>query len=115
VRQSTEWIEHNVPTTRPDGRKVRIVVSDTMWVDLKQRGYDPEWYFKMDLDPEVQAKYPRGWQDVDYVIYTDEMNKIAKSESKQDMTTTLKAREHGTLVAQFGSQSESIWIYKVSG
>jgi hypothetical protein len=114
LRQSTEWIEHNVPTTRPDGRKVRIVVSDTMWVDLKQRGYDPDWYFKMDLDPEVQAKYPRRWQDVDYVIYTNEMNEIANSRSEQDMTTTLEAREHGTLVAQFGSQSESIWIYKVT-
>jgi hypothetical protein len=115
VRQFTEWMEHNVPTTRPDGRKVRIVVSDAMWVDLKQRGYDPDWYFKMDLDPEVQAKYPRGWQDVDYLIYTNELNETAKSESKQDMRTTLEARKHGTLVAQFGSQSESIWIYKVTG
>jgi hypothetical protein len=114
VSQTMDWVEANVPTTHPDGRKVNFVVSDAMWVDLKERGYEPEWYFKMDLDPEVKAKYPNGWRDVDYAIFTNEMTEIAKSESKQDMTTTLDAREHGTLVAEFGSLSEKIWIYRVN-
>jgi hypothetical protein len=113
VRQAMEWVELHVPTRHGDGEPVRIVVSDTMWVDLKKLGYEPEWYFKVDLDPEVNANYPRGWQDVSYVIFTNEMNEIAESNSRQDMTTTLEAREHGHLVAAFGSRSERIWIYQV--
>ncbi len=113
VRQTMEWVETHIPTKKGDASPVHILVSDAMWVDLKRLGYAPDWYFKVDLDPAVKANYPQGWQDVDYVIFTNEMNEIAKSDSKADMTTTLASRKHGTLVAKFGSLSETIWIYQV--
>ena len=113
VQQTMEWVDTHIPTKKGDASPVRILVSDAMWVDLKRRGYAPDWYFKVDLDPAVKANYPQGWQNVDYVIFTNEMNEIAKSDSRADMTTTLASREHGTLVAHFGSLSEKIWIYQV--
>lgn len=113
VTDAMEWIKTHVSTRKGDGATVRLIVSDAMWVDLKRLGYDPDWYFKVDLDPAVKITYPHGWQDVDYVIFTNEMNEIAKSASKSDMTTTIAARQHGQLVAKYGTLSEQIWIYRV--
>lgn len=109
VQDTISWIEENVPLDST------ILVSDAMWVDLVERGYDSDrviWYTKADLDPAVQATIPQGWEDIDYVVFTNEMNEIAKS-SDTDITTTLRARENGTMVAEFGERSEAIWVYKV--
>lgn len=110
VHETREWIDEHVP------RDSTVLVGDAMWVDLVEAGYDSDrviWYFKADQDPEVQARLPRGWRDVDYVVFTHEMSEIAKS-SDANIATTLAARENGTLVAEFGSQSEAIWVYSVN-
>jgi hypothetical protein len=107
VRQSLEWTRVHVP------KDSRLLVSDAMWVDLVQRGYRPDWYFKVDLDPAVKSKYPNGWRDVDYAIFTDEMNELAKSLAQAEMATVIAAREHGRLVASYGTGKERIWIYQV--
>jgi hypothetical protein len=114
VVETMRWMQNNVPIHKGDtNQPVRVIVSDAMWVDLERMGYSPEWYFKVDLDPAVKKTFPHGWQDADYVIFTNEMNEIAKSSSSHDMQTTIAARNHGRLVAKYGTLSETIWIYQV--
>jgi hypothetical protein len=112
IREALAWMDANAPVSAAS-RPPRVLVSDAMWVDLYHRGYAVDWYFKVDLDPEVKARYPRGWRDVSFVIFTNEMNEIAKSESRSDMTTLLAARDHGRVVANYGSGADRVWIYQV--
>lgn len=112
--QAIDWIESSVPTVQPGGQATTILVSDAMWTDLKIRGFSPDWYYKVDLDPAVKAKrYPNGWQSVNYAIFTNEMAEIGKSGFRNDTPTVFASRDHGTLVARFGSGIDTIWIYRV--
>lgn len=108
-RQTIAWVEDNVP------KDATMLIGDTKWVDLVDRGFDPNkviWYFKADLDPEVAARIPRGWRDVDYVILNDEMANIAESQTV-NVDTTIAARNHSEVVASFGSGVDTIRVYRV--
>lgn len=107
--QAQDWIKANVPRTDT------LLVSDTQWVDLVEAGFAPEkvvWYFKADTDPEVQARLPTAWRDVDYVVFTADMDKIAEDPTA-DMQTAREARRHGRPVASFGSGNQEITVYRV--
>jgi hypothetical protein len=66
------WIAGHVPHDR------RLVVDDTMWVDLVNRGFNPHlgviWFYKTDftnnLDPSVARTLPNGYRDIDDVLVT---------------------------------------------
>ena len=70
-----QWIQAHVPHGK------RILIDDTMWVDLVRRGFNPKlgviWFYKVDftnnLDPSVARALPDGYRDVDYVVSTPVM------------------------------------------
>ena len=63
--QAEAWIVENVPPGTP------ILVDNILWMELVAKGYPPEqtvWYYKLDLDPSVAARFPNGWQDFEYLV-----------------------------------------------
>lgn len=75
------WIAGHVPHDR------RVVVDDTMWVDLVNRGFNPHlgviWFYKTDftnnLDPSVARSLPNGYRDIDVVVVTPSMRSALAS------------------------------------
>ena len=58
----------------------------------------------LDDDPEIQHRYPDGWQDVDYVVLTPIMNAVG-----DEAPSSQAAVRNGTEVARYGD----IVIYRV--
>jgi hypothetical protein len=96
-RQAVSWMAKHVD------RDSAVLVDDSFWVDLVERGFDEKtgvvWYNKLDHDPEVSARFARGWRDFDYVVSTEYMRAtlhIAPS------TRKALADTNSTVVARFG-------------
>jgi hypothetical protein len=100
-RQAESWLQQHV--THDDV----LLVDNTVWIDLVQRGYAREnviWFYKFDLDPAVQEQHPGGWQAIDYVV---ESSIVGATDG--DLPETRSTIEHGRVVAEFGD----IHIYRV--
>jgi hypothetical protein len=72
-----------------------------MWIDLVRSGRDfrlVTWFPKLNLDPAIEANYPRGWQDVDYVISTQILRTVSSDPRLPDVHAAL---ENSTAVASF--------------
>lgn len=68
TRDAEAWLRGNV------AQDATLLVDNTIWLDLLVDGYERErvvWYYKLDLDPEVAAKFPRRWRDFDYIVSTE--------------------------------------------
>jgi 4-amino-4-deoxy-L-arabinose transferase-like glycosyltransferase len=106
LSQAVDWVDQNVPRGR------RILVDDTLWVDLADRGFDPDrleviWSFKVDLDPAVRDRLTNGWRDLDYLVLKD----------VGDLSTLPIQRaavENSTIVATFGTGQDAMTIRKVA-
>jgi len=76
-QHAVEWIDSHIPHP---GNK-RIVVDDTIWLDMVKDGFKPGrrdiYFFKLDVDPEVMKKLPggygNGWKSIQYVVETPYM------------------------------------------
>ena len=100
------WIETNVD------RRYRVVVDDSMWVDLVRAGFPRDnvvWYYKVDTDPAVQAQTPNGWQDYDYIVSTNSMRTFPDGSP-----TVTQALANATEVASFGSGDKAVQVYRVN-
>ncbi len=103
--QAEGWVEANV------GRGYRVVVDDSMWVDLVRSGFPREnvvWYYKVDTDPAVAALAPNGWQDYDYVVSTNSMRTFPDGSP-----TVTQALANATEVASFGTGDKAVQVYRV--
>ncbi len=109
-----QWIATNVP------RDSRLIVDDTMWLDLVHDGFDSResvvWFFKLDttnnLDPSVMRMFPGGWRDFQYVVVTPSVR-----QSLADMgglTPVRDAVANSTPVASFGTGDQYIEIRKIA-
>jgi 4-amino-4-deoxy-L-arabinose transferase-like glycosyltransferase len=100
-RAAVEWIDRHV-----DRRSV-VLVDDTVWVDLVERGFSPErtiWFYKLDLDPGV----PIGREDVDYVIRSNIMEGNAR-----DLPRVKAVLDHSTTLATFSAGPERMEVRQV--
>jgi hypothetical protein len=100
-RAAVEWIDRHV-----DRRSV-VLVDDTIWVDLVERGFSPErtiWFYKLDLDPGI----PMGREDVDYVIRSNIMEGNAR-----DLPRVKAVLDHSTTLAAFSAGAERIEVRQV--
>ena len=60
---ATAWILRNVP------KRDVVVVDDYMWPDLRLRGMNPLWLWKVNTDPWVTKHVlPHGYASIDYVV-----------------------------------------------
>jgi hypothetical protein len=106
-RQADAWIAGNVP------REARLLVDDALWVDLVERGRPPGqvvWFYKLDTDRDVKARYPRGWQEFDYVVATPTMRGFPES-----LPQVGEALRHSEVAATFGSGTGRVEVRKVRG
>ena len=106
-RQAEAWIAANVP------REARLLIDDALWVDLVERGYPPGqvvWFYKLDTDRDVRARYPRGWREFDYVVATPTMRGFPES-----LPQVGEALRNSEVAASFGSGSGRVEVRKVQG
>ena len=114
-RQAEAWVEANV------SHQSRILVDDTMWVDLEQHGFDHHlqvvWFYKLgfanNLDPSVARSLPGGWKDFRYVIVTPSMRGALVDNPRQE-TEVQDAISHSSVVARFGTGTAEIDIRRVN-
>jgi hypothetical protein len=99
------WIGANLPRTS------RILVDDSLWVDLVRRGHAPHrtvWFWKLDRDPEIRARYPHGWRDFDDVVST-----TAVRGSVHDLPQVSEALRHATVAASFGRGEHQVQVLRI--
>ncbi len=114
LQQSESWVEHHV------GHRQRLLVDDTMWVDLTDHGFDSPlgvvWFYKLgyvnNLDPSVARRLPGGWRDFDYVIDTPSM-RGALSAADGQLRQVTQALDHSVTVAAFGRGDQRIMIRRI--
>ncbi len=99
--QAVDWLDQHV-----DHRST-IVVDDTIWEDLVDRGFAPQrtiWFYKLDLDPAVRVPF----QHVDYIVSTNIMQGNAR-----DLPRTADLLAHSRPVATFVSDTERFQIRRI--
>jgi hypothetical protein len=114
VAQATAWIDRSLP------RHSRLLVDDTLWVDLVERGFDPDlgvvWFYKLDfstnLDPSVARRLPEGWRHFDYVVSTPVV-RSALADLPQGLGEVRQALDNSTPVASFGTGRGRVQVRRV--
>jgi hypothetical protein len=88
---ATAWAIHHIP------KRDVVVVDDYMWTDLRLRGMNPLWFWKIDADPQVSRTILRhGYQSIDYIILEPlPPNWIA------EIPTLRQALDHSTTIRRF--------------
>lgn len=96
-QQTVNWVEHDVP------KNAVIAVDDNMWLDLHKAGYtNVVWFYKLDLDPAIKAKYvPHGYKGIDYIVLKNMYVYIARDDTGNSVVSA--GVKHGQLVCQFGN------------
>jgi hypothetical protein len=105
LMEAQRWIEGNVPSDSP------ILVDDAIWVDLVRDGRPASrvvWFWKLDRDPEIRARYPDGWRNFDYVVST-----IAVRLSLEQLPEISAAINNGKVVASFGEGGDQVQVLRV--
>jgi len=105
LTQAQRWIEDNVPPDSP------LLVDDAIWVDLVRDDRPASrvvWFWKLDRDPEIRARYPDGWRNFDYVVST-----IAVRLSMAQLPEISAAVNNGKVVASFGEGSDQVQVLRV--
>jgi hypothetical protein len=101
-------------------RQARIIVDDSIWVDLVRRGFNPKlgvvWFSKLDftnnLDPSVQRAFPTGWRAFNYVVSTP-IIRAALQDEPSGLQPVRSALSASSLVASFGSGPDVVEIRRV--
>ena len=92
-KQALAYVMAHVP------RGSILLVDDNLWTDLVRRGFDPNpiWFYKLDLDPAVRARYKNGWRDIDYVVLGRLM-----PDALRELPLVAAAIRHSRVEASFG-------------
>ena len=92
-KQAVAYVTTHIP------RGSTLLVDDNLWTDLVRHGFDPNpvWFYKLDLDPAIRARYRNGWRDVDYVVLRGLTPSILR-----DLPLVAAAIQHSEVVASFG-------------
>jgi hypothetical protein len=92
-RAALDYVATHVP------RGAILLVDNNLWTDLIRRGFNPNpvWFYKLDLDPAVRAKYQNGWRDLDYIVLSEYTATTLK-----DLPTVMAAVQHSEVIASFG-------------
>jgi hypothetical protein len=92
-REALDYVDTHVP------RGSILLVDNNLWTDLVRRGFNPNpvWFYKLDLDPAVRAKYQNGWRDIDYIVLSQYTATTLK-----DLPTVMEAVRHSEVIASFG-------------
>jgi Dolichyl-phosphate-mannose-protein mannosyltransferase len=101
-------------------RRSRVITDNNIWLDLIERKFGSSrqpggfysdrvvWYWKLDLDPAVQRRFPGGWRDFDYVVSSEYVRSTIKL-----VPQTGEAIRHSRVVAQFGRGPKRVEIRRI--
>jgi 4-amino-4-deoxy-L-arabinose transferase-like glycosyltransferase len=114
--QAESWVEQHVPRTD------RLLVDDTVWVDLVDHGFDRPygvvWFYKLgsvnNLDPSVRRTLGGGWRDFQYVIDTLSMRAALAGSGSAALPQVAQVVAHSHPVATFGSGPDAIVVRRVT-
>lgn len=114
--QAESWVEHHV------SHKDRLLVDDTVWVDLVDHGFDKPyevvWFYKLgavnNLDPSVRRTIGAGWRDFQYVIVTLSMRAALVGSGSQSLPQVAQAVAHSHPVASFGRGPAAVIVRRVT-
>jgi len=99
------WVATHVP------RYDRVIVDDSLWVDLVQEGFPPSqvvWFYKLGADPRVKAQFPQGWRDMQYLVVSAT---VRQAVSEQPWLQAALAQSKP--VASWGRGSLNVTILKI--
>jgi hypothetical protein len=105
-RQAEAWVAENVDRTRS------VMVDGSLWVDLVRRGFPPErvvWFYKLDTDDDVRARYPNGSRDLHFVVSTPSMRSFP-----ENLPEARNALERSRVVKTFGHGDQRVEVRQVS-
>ncbi|MBR7837543.1 glycosyltransferase family 39 protein [Actinospica durhamensis] len=106
--QAADWMRTHLHPTQ----STKIVVDDGLWLnavaDGFQPGYGAIWFYKVDLDPAVEAVLPHGWRSIQYVVSTPTIRADLSS-----LPTVDAALEHSRVLASFGTGAGAIQVRQV--
>lgn len=106
--QAAAWMRAHLHPTQ----STKIVVDDGLWLNAVDDGFRPGygaiWFYKVDLDPAVEAVLPDGWRSLQYVVSTPTIRADLGS-----LPTVAAALDHSEVLAAFGSGDGAIEIRRV--
>jgi hypothetical protein len=103
-------------------RRSHVLTDNNIWLDLIERKFGSArqsggfysdhvvWYWKLDLDPAVQRRFPGGWRDFDYVVSSEYVRATVEL-----VPQTGEALRHSRVVAQFGRGYKRVEIRRIVG
>jgi 4-amino-4-deoxy-L-arabinose transferase-like glycosyltransferase len=101
TRAAIDWLAAHA------GRTDRLLVDDTVWTDLVERGFKREgtiWFYKLDLDPAIRLR----WSQFDYVVRSGML-----AGNLYWLPKTRQVFDHSRTVAVFQNHDERIEIRAV--
>ena len=104
---AAQWMRTEVS----DRATATVVTDDVLWLDLINAGYQRDnviWFYKLDLDPAVQARLAHGWRDVDYLVSTP-----AITQDPNSLPNVAELLRHSEVVIVFGSADDRIEVRRV--
>jgi hypothetical protein len=110
IESAEAWVDHHV------SKKSTLLVDDDVWTDFVDAGFNPNnvvWIYKLDLDPAVSHRFPGGWRDMDYVIFTPAFRGDLTGDPA-GTTDPLAAIGHAHRVASFGSGGAAVTVLKIT-
>jgi len=112
--EARTWISAELPRDR------RLLVDNTMWVDLVEAGFDDDlqvvWFYKLDftnnLDPSVASRLPGGWREFDYVVSTSSMRDSVR-DSPGGLEEVRLALDRSEPVKVFGAGADRVEVRRI--
>lgn len=101
------WVVRHV------SRHDRLLVGDSLWVDMVQAGFPANqvvWYSKLSSDPAVERRFPRGWRDFQYIVWS---NSLRGSVGTPGYSWLAQAKSHSTRVAGWGQGATAVEVLRV--
>ena len=116
IAEAEHWIERHV------NRRARLMIDDTMYVDLVRAGFQPRygvvWFYKLgftnNLDPAIVHHLPRGWREFDYVVDSPDIRAAIIGDPTGYGQVT-QAIAHSRTVVTFGHGGQRVMIRKLVG
>jgi hypothetical protein len=99
MTQVATWVARHVP------RNAVVVTDDDLWPEFVDDGFPPKhivWFYELDLDPEVRARFPEGWRQVDWVVTTPTLRSGVVAIGS-GLPQVVDALAHSVPVVRFGT------------
>lgn len=116
VVEAQHWIASEIHP------RARVLVDDTMYVDLVRAGFEPRfgalWFYKLDfttnLDPSIAANLPQGWRAFDYVVST-QVIRSALARNRGRLRQVRLALANSRPLATFGTGVARVEVRRITG